>query len=316
MRRRLWIPFVVVVAAIAWLELGPLAIRERARRWSWDQAPASRYRRDPRRGLVRIEWPGPIQSDSRMTLHLVANEVLGRGPDERLLERRLDEAGLVAQHARVLPWGMLGMEQRLRELESLRDTTIVLAVGSGDLARLDPQADATGRLPRDPNWLRVLFGIRMLAGGPERIDLGDKPGFFPRDLWPYRRGGAPQEKTAATRFEKLLGDFVSRARTRGCRVAIAWTPNLLETEDLELSRLHAELALDGEDLEVKRPQRRVRDACSVVGVAWIDIGTALARKESAKAFDGVHGLRATYSNKAREAVARSLALGLSRALRK
>ncbi len=104
-----------------------------------------------------------------------------------------------------------------------------------------------------------------------------RPGFFPRTLQLFFRGGAPGETKLWTRFERVLAQCQKIAKKVGCKLIPLYIPQAFETNGAILTSLLSDLHLDPKQFETGRPSRRFRDLCRRLGLPVVATVTALRR---------------------------------------
>ena len=301
------------------LEWSAFARQRRVPAWSWPVAPA----------------PAPANAAKGAFLLLDGNRSLAlTPPDLARLQKALARAGILHVAAAVSAGsGASTIERALGLAGKTRDCFVALALGAEDLAR-DALA-GSGAVPRPHlvrhgadievvpapkaspatgSWLDYVPVVRFL-GRDDVTVIGE--GILPHAMWPYARSLA--KETARYRQTRLALTLLrDDLKPRNSRLVVVWVPTPLEIVPATLSACLADLGLDTESIESRRPARRVRDLCTELGLVFVDATGPLIKSMQKKRRVFVAGdpppLAGVLSERGRTRVITALVAGVQRLL--
>ena len=283
-----------------------------AQLWAFPSALAGRHE-PPAERLGQPTSAEHLHAQSTL-LWLTARVQEPRAPaaqraDEDWLRRQVASVGLLAMRSSIVRRAGSTLDQARAALHSNGPGFLILSIGAENLDELCNSSTVPDK-PTAPTTfdrvMRQLPSLRLWYAAPARL-ASVSGGFFPAQLWPFKRDGTQHETQRYATLETKLASLRTRARILGTQLVLFYVPSRFEVDDEVASSMLRDLGLDSGSFETRRLERRLTDISTVLALPWINPRHVLRRLPPAARFEQGERLQARWSKRARRACSKLLA---------
>ncbi len=131
---------------------------------------------------------------------------------------------------------------------------------------------------KHPLWKRLRAWLPLLRVDRSQALPGvSRPGFFPRTLRLFFRGGVSDEKKIWEKIGATLIQYHRLSKEAGSTFIPLYVPQAFEVDGANLTQMLEDLRLSPKHFEAGRPSRHFRDLCQRLGLPYVATLTALRR---------------------------------------